>query len=118
MADYISRQRALRDYQIMCYGMSCAECEFRFKDCSGLCKIEMFLMDLPSEDVEEVRHGRWVEENPLDAPNCRLIKCSECGKSFIVPTNVPYEDWIDGRNYCYVCGAKMGGEQTKREEMK
>ncbi len=73
-------------------------------------KAVSILMHLPS--VEPVRHGRWVEENPLDAPNCRLIKCSECGKSFIVPTNVPYADWIDGRNYCYGCGARMDGGEV------
>lgn len=67
--------------------------------------------DLPSNDVEPVRHGRWIEENPLDAPYCRLIMCSECGKTFIVSSNIPYEDWVEGRNFCYSCGARMDGEQ-------
>ncbi len=26
------------------------------------------LENIPSADVAPVRHGRWIEENPLDAP--------------------------------------------------
>lgn len=52
----------------------------------------------PTEDVEPVRHGRWVG---------KTYKCSICGK------------WIDplqgdaDMNYCPNCGAKMDGEERK-----
>ena len=52
-------------------------------------------------------HGHWEESNPQNSDTCRLIKCSKCGFSYIVGFNVPYEDWIEGRNYCVRCGALM-----------
>lgn len=105
MSDYIDRQAAIKAV----YSIHPIDTEFEGVMLDRI-DVRYVLESLPSADVAPVRHGRWVEENPLDAPNCRLIKCSECGKSFIVPTNVPYADWIDGRNYCYGCGARMDGK--------
>jgi len=56
------------------------------------------------------KRGRWIERNPLNSDKCRLIECDQCGKSYIVGFNVPYEHWIDNRNYCEKCGADMRGE--------
>lgn len=57
------------------------------------------------------KHGKWIERNPLSSDKCRLIECDQCGNSYIVGFNVPYEHWIDNRNYCEKCGADMRGEQ-------
>lgn len=105
MSDYIDRQVAIKDV----YAIHTVDTEYEAALIDRL-DVRYVLEALPSADVEPVRHGRWVEENPLDAPDCRLIRCSECRKTFIVPSNIPYEDWVDGRNFCYVCGARMGGE--------
>jgi hypothetical protein len=56
------------------------------------------------------KRGKWIERNPLNSDKCRLIECDQCGKSYIVGFNVPYEHWIDNRNYCEKCGADMRGE--------
>lgn len=50
------------------------------------------LYELPTADVEEVRHGEWLE-------NGANYKCSRCGN-----TESYYTD-----SYCRVCGARMDG---------
>lgn len=54
------------------------------------------IMDAPKADVEEVRHGYWVQPNPSNKPFC-----SEC-KTF--------EQTGVKKNYCSECGAKMDKE--------
>lgn len=50
----------------------------------------------PTEDVEPVRHGRWIKHYEC----CDAFVCSECGTPSIVT-----------QNYCCNCGAKMDGEE-------
>lgn len=54
---------------------------------------------VPTADVEEVRHGEWLEQYE----GSRLSKCSVCGYE--------YCDLIECGNYCGNCGAKMDGER-------
>ena len=68
------------------------------------------LKELPSAQPER-KKGKWIERNPRNSPDCRLIECSECGNAYIVGYNIDYDDWIDGRNFCMKCGADMRGEQ-------
>ena len=51
---------------------------------------------IPSADVVEVKHGRWIHINftPYD-------QCSICGKN--LPT-------LQGFKYCPNCGSKMDGD--------
>lgn len=57
--------------------------------------------------------GRWIERNPQNSPDCRLIECSECGNAYIVGYVLDYADWIDGRNFCTNCGADLRTEEAK-----
>ena len=66
------------------------------------------LRELPSAQPER-KKGRWIEENPQNSPDCRLIKCSECGDTYIVNMSIDYADWIEGRNFCRRCGADFRG---------
>jgi len=66
------------------------------------------IIAVPSAQPER-KTGRWVERNPQNSPNCRLIECSECGNAYIVGYNIDYDDWIDGRNFCMKCGADLRG---------
>lgn len=104
MSDYIDRQAAIDALHGYFDGML---------ETDTVCPSDLYHLfeTTPSADVEPVRHGRWMERNPLDAPDCRLIECSECGMRYIVPSNIPYEDWISRRNYCVNCGARMDGEE-------
>ena len=65
---------------------------------------------LKSLPTVQPKHGKWIERNPLNSDKCRLIECDQCGNSYIVGFNVPYEHWTDNRNYCEKCGADMRGE--------
>ena len=51
------------------------------------------------------QEAEWVEDKQGDV--CRLIKCSNCGLTFIVGNNIPYDEWIEDKNYCRRCGARM-----------
>ena len=63
---------------------------------------------LPSAQPEH-KTGKWIERNPQNSPDCRLIECSECGNAYIVGYNIDYDEWIDKRNFCMKCGADMRG---------
>ena len=56
------------------------------------------IADFPAEDVEPVRHGRWIEKQEKDtfAGYLYSYECSECGR-------------VEQRKepYCPKCGAKM-----------
>lgn len=68
---------------------------------------------VPSAQPER-KKGKWIERNPRNSPDCRLIECSECGNAYIVGYNINYDDWIDGRNFCMKCGADLrGGSNVK-----
>ena len=57
--------------------------------------VKAMIDDIPTADVEEVRHGRWVQPNPLYNPFC-----SECKT---------YERSGEKKKYCSECGARMDG---------
>jgi len=63
--------------------------------------------------IEERKTGKWIERNPQNSDKCRLIECDQCGFSHIVGFNVPYEHWIENRNFCERCGADMRGKGGK-----
>lgn len=58
---------------------------------------------IPAADVEEVRHGRWIE-----APKLGCAECSECGRYFVLD-DWGMEDMEHFNRYCPNCGAKMDG---------
>lgn len=51
---------------------------------------------LPTADVAEVRHGRWIDGI-----------CSECGFDAMYYKGIPAQVYTD---YCPSCGARMGKE--------
>ena len=69
---------------------------------------ELILRKVPSAQPQR-KTGKWIERNPQNSPDCRLIECSECGNAYIVGYDIDYDDWIDGRNFCMKCGADLRG---------
>ncbi len=59
-------------------------------------EIEAMLSDLPTAEVAEVRHGRWIDG-----------VCSECGFDAMYYKGIPAQVYTD---YCPSCGARMGEE--------
>ena len=56
------------------------------------------IVDVPSADVKEVVHGKWVDAYPILEPHPMFVYgiCSECGAKTGTISN-----------YCHNCGAKM-----------
>ena len=72
----------------------------------GADDIAEMIANMPSAQPER-KTGKWIERNPQNSDKCRLIECDQCGFSHIVGFNVPYEHWIENRNFCERCGADM-----------
>lgn len=54
------------------------------------------ITSIPTADVAEVRHGRWIDGI-----------CSECGFDAMYYKGIPAQVYTD---YCPSCGARMGKE--------
>ncbi len=86
-----------------------------------------YIADLPTADVEEVRHGEWIVENSekdwRDKDTYRLsIKCSQCGKTHFLGTT-KYQNEYDKEklktlgnyadySFCGKCGTRMDGKKV------
>ena len=92
MARYIDADLLLTDEKTHTLPIGCGKA-------SG--NVVVFVDDiekLPTADVQEVRHGRWISNGlPGYKWSCH---CSECGWIDKYPFHDPY-------NYCPDCGAKM-----------
>lgn len=58
---------------------------------------------LPTADVAEVRHGRWIRQ-PSEISGLDVEFCSECGQGM----NERNQFW--NAKYCPHCGARMDEE--------
>ena len=60
---------------------------------------------VPTADVQEVRHGKWIyEDSDIGWAD---YKCSTCGECYVLEAGTPQEDKY---NFCPHCGAKMDKE--------
>ena len=83
--EYIERKRAIVD---ACNSLELYPSEYA--------KLEDALNRIPTADVAEVRHGRWL---CVDTDIEQFFLCNRCNKK---------EYWES--NYCPNCGAKMDEE--------
>ena len=65
---------------------------------------------IPAIDAIPVVHAKWIESNQNNSYSCRLVKCSNCGETHIVPYTIPLDEWAKNRNYCGSCGSLMDGK--------
>lgn len=65
------------------------------------------LRNIPSADVQPVKHGKWEEEDTMPYDN--FVVCSECGMN-LSPQNYTKEEWQESFKYCPCCGARMDGD--------
>lgn len=65
------------------------------------------IKELPAADVEEVKHGKWIEVQKENIWNdiVPVLECSACGKYTVGTRGI-----MTKSNYCPNCGAKMGAE--------
>ena len=70
--------------------------------------------NMPTADVQEVRHGRWKED---EETGC--LQCSECGHitdeilGDFIKTDYGLIHCSLRPTYCSKCGAKMDGDDAK-----
>mgnify|MGYP001086133498 CR=1 FL=1 len=62
--------------------------------------------DLPTADVTDVKHGKWIYVDGDVGYN--VYRCSKCGEVISLDEEKIY-------NYCPNCGAKMDGERKEEE---
>ena len=104
-SDLISRKAAIDAFDgVKVDEENCTEYDIGYND--GIDFAVSRLSVLPSAQPER-KQGKWIERNPQNSDKCRLIECDQCGFSHIVGFNVPYEHWIENRNFCERCGADM-----------
>lgn len=113
MDDYISRQEAIKSLLELTTFKTKRELVERIESSiadengwiGGVAECMDEIEDLPSADVQPVRHGHWIHDG-LDIPHgVDWMHCSECGKrDKYCPAAMT--------NYCPNCGAKMDGEQN------
>jgi len=56
--------------------------------------------EVPSEDVQPVRHGKWIQLIEYDIDSNAVFECSVCGGSDMHARGVDVP-------YCWHCGARM-----------
>ena len=85
-----------------------------FDGAGGLCALKSHIDAIPTADVQEVRHGHWIEDKET---GCLI--CSECGRftDEIIGDMIEQDGKIIHRSmnpfYCSKCGAKMGGKEQE-----
>lgn len=67
------------------------------------------ILNAPTADVVEVRHGEWIEKD--DGWDGVLYTCSVCHCDWITIDGTPFEN---NMRYCPECGAKMDGERREK----
>lgn len=94
MAEYIKRDSVINLIKLMEYSNGVIECY-----------ADEFISDInaiPSADVTEVKHGRWLWELADNGWADHI--CSKCGYTINTDVHV-----IVDYNYCANCGAIMDG---------
>ena len=94
--DYISKDE-LRKHLADCMTAELFDSDMK----KAVVGIDVYVENMPAADVQPVKHGCWVEEEP------RVLKCSVCGE--YAPMNYLGQNCIDSR-YCPWCGTKMDTE--------
>ena len=98
MSEYIEREFALN---VLCRE-NCGH-DYEANKCNN-CYTSNFINYLPTADVAEVKHGKWIQEQ-IKIENMSIVRyrntCSECGgKADFLLRELHY-------SYCPHCGAKM-----------
>lgn len=65
------------------------------------------IKSVPTADVEEVKHGEWIEDGYYDNP----CVCSYCGAEAMHNNKIPKTHIRTP--YCSQCGAKMDGGKAE-----
>lgn len=70
--------------------------------------VKRVLIQAPTADVVEVRHGYWKWEKKIEPMAQNRLYCSCCDKECLGKNN-----YYELSKYCPHCGAKMDGERRE-----
>lgn len=62
------------------------------------------MLNIPTADVQPVKHGRWEEIEEYGGWGDTYFRCSICGDEWDLDAGTPVEN---GMKYCPYCGARM-----------
>lgn len=99
MSEYIEREFVLN---VLCRE-NCGH-DYEANKCNN-CYTSNFINYLPTADVAEVKHGKWVEPHWRNSVSC--ANCSICGAEAY---HYDFHGVQKTYRYCPNCGAKMGAE--------
>ena len=99
MAEYIDKDKFC--HYLFKHIATFAENMIQMPVASTLQSVVNEIHEFQSEDVQPVKHGRWVFNKPPDDWIMSLYTCDQCGH---LEEGKP--------NYCPNCGAKMYGEDN------
>lgn len=82
---------------------------FGITSSAAVTAIDIAIDKTPTADVQEVRHGKWINDKEDVYWGNHIVKkhCSECGYT---PRFNKETELFDLSKYCPECGAKMDGE--------
>ena len=103
MNEYISREAVLKAFKLKVKNPK-KDYQRGMQDAID-CLIPEVIADIPSADVQPVKHGRWIAHGSLPT---KQWSCSEC-KGLVEVSHYCNKCYYD---FCPNCGAKMdGGEE-------
>lgn len=100
MAGYIEREELINQIRLMINRSSVGETSLNDISAKTICGL---ILEQPTADVAEVKHGEWELCGNDDTLGCSYF-CSLCG------WNIDEEDFVtklSSHNFCPNCGAKM-----------
>ena len=65
------------------------------------------MLNVPSADVQPVKHGKWEELTDYGGWGDTHYRCSVCGEEWYLEDGKPKNN---NMNFCPLCGARMDGD--------
>ena len=100
MSRYIDAEKLICDID----GSECLDTERDYEE------VARRIDECETADVEEVKHGEWVEDFMIGEG---VYRCTNCDDKFVTLEGTPYDNRLF---YCPFCGAKMDGKEKNDGE--
>jgi rubredoxin len=100
MAEYISREAVLKAFKLIAKNPN-KDYQRGMQDAID-CLVPEVIADIPTVDVQPIKHGRWVVDEH------GYLRCDNCGEVCLRnDIGIYVKSW-----YCPECGADMRGDEN------